>query len=216
VFGFSFDPFTHPVRFGLFSAAVLILMALVTSNVRRSSTGRKMLAVRSNERAASAAGISVSRMKLQAFALSSFIAGIGGALLAQSSDQATYSVFASGQSIALFTVCIIGGIASIQGAAIAGLAAVGGVLALIFSNIPNYEYYYLAIAGVLLIVTVLAQPDGVAPKMQEDTRRLYGAVRRLSNRRSTRSGHEDVVQKAPALTSSPNVLVGTGDGMDGH
>ena len=50
------------------------------ANLRRSSLGQQMLAVRSNERAAAAAGVNVRNVKLAAFGISSFIAGISGAL----------------------------------------------------------------------------------------------------------------------------------------
>ena len=57
---------------------VLCLLAALVSNLRRSGTGRRFLAVRANERAAAAAGIEVPRTKLLAFAIASGIAGVGG------------------------------------------------------------------------------------------------------------------------------------------
>jgi ABC-type branched-subunit amino acid transport system permease subunit len=131
-----------------------------------------MLAVRSNERAAAAAGINVSGIKLQAFALSSFIAGLGGALLSNSINQATYSEFTALSSIALITIIYIAGIASIAGAIVAGLAASGGVIYVLLSGIPGFATYYMPVSGALLIVTVIAQPDGAAPLMQAQLRAL--------------------------------------------
>ncbi|HEY2436601.1 MAG TPA: ABC transporter permease, partial [Solirubrobacteraceae bacterium] len=81
IFSFSLDGFIHPGRNAAFGLIVLVIVALLVSNLRRSSTGRKLLALRSNERAAAAAGIAVSRTKVQAFAVSAFIAGLGGGIL---------------------------------------------------------------------------------------------------------------------------------------
>ena len=180
--GFSFDANLHPVRFALLALGVFIVMAWLVSNLRQSSSGRKMLAVRSNERAAAAAGVSVRTVKLQAFALSSLIAGFGGAMLALSLGEATYSQFASSQSIALITLAYIGGIASIMGAAIAGFAVIGGFMYVVLSGISWLSTYYLMITGVLLIVVVLTQPDGGAPLMQAQIRYVKGRVAELMRR----------------------------------
>ena len=181
--GYSFDGLEHTVRFGLFALALLMIVVVIVSNLRRSSTGRKMLAVRSNERAAAAAGINVSGIKLQAFALSSFIAGLGGALLSTSINQATYSEFTSLSSIALITVVYISGIASIAGAIVAGLAAAGGVIYVLLSGIPGFATYYMPVSGALLIFTVIGQPDGVVPLMQAQLRALATSLNQRRNPR---------------------------------
>ena len=51
-----------------------ILLCMLVANIRRGKLGRRMLAVRSNERAAAAAGINVPNVKLVAFTIGSFIA----------------------------------------------------------------------------------------------------------------------------------------------
>jgi branched-chain amino acid transport system permease protein len=176
--GWSLDGFVHPDRVGLLGLAILLVTVALVSNLRRSSTGRKMLAVRSNERAAAAAGIGLSRAKLQAFAISSFIAGLGGCVLSYANNQVNFPQFSASASIALITIAYIGGIASISGAMIAGGAVAGGVSYVLMSGIPGYEDYFLPVSGVLLIVTVLAQPDGIAPLAQEQWRAMRARWRR--------------------------------------
>ena len=61
--------------------------------MRRSSLGQRMLAVRSNERAAAAAGINVRNTKLAGFAIAAFIAGMAGALYAYNFGSVSYSRF---------------------------------------------------------------------------------------------------------------------------
>jgi len=163
----SFDGLNHPGRFGLFALGVFVLVVLLVSNVRRSALGRRMLAVRSNERAAASAGIAVSRTKLQAFAISSFIAGLGGGLLSTQFNEANFGQFTALGSVSLITVAYIGGIASIAGAGAAGVAVSGGLADVILSFIPGYTDYFIAVSGILLILTVLFQPDGVAPLVEE-------------------------------------------------
>jgi ABC-type branched-subunit amino acid transport system permease subunit len=202
VAGYSFDGLEHTMRFGLFALALLMIMVVIVSNLRRSSTGRKMLAVRSNERAAAAAGINVSGTKLQAFALSSFIAGLGGALLSTSINQATYSEFTSLSSIALITIIYISGIASIAGAMLAGLATAGGVIYVLLSGIPGFETYYMPVSGVLLILTVIGQPDGAAPLIQANLRALTASLkqRRNAHQQPALSGELSAENPVGALT----------------
>ena len=64
--------------FGVMTLIVVAIVFVLVGNVMRAGTGRKMLAVRSNERAASSIGIGVAGIKLAAFALASFLAGLGG------------------------------------------------------------------------------------------------------------------------------------------
>ena len=72
---------------------VLTLAALAVANLTRSGTGRAFLAVRSNERAAASLGVNVAAAKLVAFALSSFLAGLGGALIGYSRGQLSADSF---------------------------------------------------------------------------------------------------------------------------
>lgn len=160
---FSFDPYTHPARYGAFVLAVLVLVALLVGNLRRSGAGRQMLAVRSNERAAAVAGVNVAAVKLKAFMLSSVIAAIAGGLLAYSNPFLVFGsgTFAAMPSITLVTLVYIGGIASVGGAIMAGFMTIGGVAYVLLNNIPGFDDGYLLISGAALIWTVIAQPDGV-------------------------------------------------------
>ena len=80
--GVDFDPLAYPQRYAGLLLVALIVVSLLVANLRRGATGRRMIAVRSNERAASALGIGVIGVKLYAFAVGSGIAAFGGILLA--------------------------------------------------------------------------------------------------------------------------------------
>ena len=78
------------VPFGIMVLVVVMTAYVLVGNIMRSCTGRKMLAVRSNERAAASVGIGVASIKITAFALASFLAGLGGGLIGYSGDSALF------------------------------------------------------------------------------------------------------------------------------
>ena len=81
LFGINIGPLQHPLGYTLFSLACVIALCLVVATVHRGRVGRRLVAVRSNERAAASLGISVFGAKLYAFGLGSAIAAVGGILL---------------------------------------------------------------------------------------------------------------------------------------
>jgi branched-subunit amino acid ABC-type transport system permease component len=176
--GFSLDPFAHPMRYGVFVVVALVLVALLVGNVRRSGIGRRMLAVRSNERAAAVAGVNVSAVKLQAFALSSSIAALSGGVLAYANP---FLVLAGGgygamPSINILVLAYIGGIAVISGSVVAGVAATGGVLYVLLSNISGFADWFALVSGLGLIQVLIFHPDGVAEFFGTRLRALAGRI----------------------------------------
>ena len=79
--GIDLDPLGHPQRYGAFVLVVLVLVAVLVANLRRGRAGARLLAVRSNERAAASLGINVIAAKMYAFAVAAAIAALGGVLL---------------------------------------------------------------------------------------------------------------------------------------
>ena len=149
--------------FAVFLIVVLALLGLLVANIRRSGSGRVMLAVRGNERAAAAIGIDVTRVKMTMFAASSFIAGVGGTLIAYrfgSVSDLSYGVIASLTALA---VAYLGGITSVSGAVTAGITAQAGIafygMSRLFDGMGSWE---ALIGGVLLIVTAILNPEGIA------------------------------------------------------
>ena len=69
VFGLNINAASHPTRYGLMALFCLVVATLIVGNIRRGRSGRRLIAVRTNERAAAALGISVPGAKLYAFAV---------------------------------------------------------------------------------------------------------------------------------------------------
>ena len=149
--------------FGFVVLAVLVLLCLLVAGVRRAAIGQRMLAVRSNERAAAAAGIDVRRVKLTAFMVSALIAGICGALYAYNFETVSSDLFGSVNSLVIIAYAYFGGITMITGALFAGLGATQGLIPQAFDTWWGLNGNWpMLIGAVGLLVTLVANPDGIA------------------------------------------------------
>ncbi|WGJ83659.1 branched-chain amino acid ABC transporter permease/ATP-binding protein [Gordonia sp. SMJS1] len=147
--------------FGILCLVVLTLVAYAVALLRRRGLGASMLAVSANERSAAAAGINVGATKLIAFAIASFLAGLGGSLLAYQQTLATAGSYAVFAGIGLFAVFYIAGVTSISGAVLAGIIAPGGLMYFAADKYASFGDYYMLVSGILLVLTVVTSPDGV-------------------------------------------------------
>ena len=149
--------------FGLVVLVVLILLCLLVAGIRRGTMGQKMLAVRSNERAAAAAGIDVRRVKLTAFMVSALIAGICGALYAYNFQTVSSDLFGTVNSLVIIAYAYFGGITMITGALFAGLGATQGLIPQAFDTWWGLSGNWAQLIGAIgLLVTLVGNPDGVA------------------------------------------------------
>ncbi len=150
------------VIFGVLVLVVVILMGLMVARIRRGATGRMLLAVRSNERAAASVGINVAQAKLFAFALAAFIAGIGGALTGYQQGTLTSDGFATFASLTLLAVVYVAGIGRISGAVFAGVMMAGtGLFVTFLDEQFGVGKYQMLVAGLALTITAIMNPDGV-------------------------------------------------------
>jgi len=149
--------------FAFFLLAILTILCLMVANIRRSGSGRVMLAVRSNERASAAIGINNTRVKMMMFALSSFIAGMGGALLAYRFGAVSDLSYGTIASLTALSFAYLGGITSVSGAIAAGVSAASGVSFFAMNQVfGSFGRWEALIGGVLLIVTAILNPEGIA------------------------------------------------------
>ena len=119
LFGFDFD---SDVRFYFLALGVFVVAALLVLNVRRSTTGLTLAAIRSSEVAARTIGVSTERAKVATFAIGAFIAGVGGGLVASFSGRATPPSFNAVIGIVWLAVVVTWGLRSVVGALLAGVA----------------------------------------------------------------------------------------------
>ncbi len=162
-FGLIYGNKTSRPVFALFLVAILTILCLMVANIRRSGSGRVMLAVRGNERASAAVGINNTQVKMMMFALSSFIAGMGGALIAYRFGAVSDLSYGTIASLTALSFAYLGGITSVSGAVTAGIVAASGIsffaINELFGSFGTWEAF---IGGVLLIVTAIMNPEGIA------------------------------------------------------
>jgi len=91
-------------------------------SLRRSRTGRSLIATRDNEAAARAAALNTTRQKLTAFLISGAIAGFAGALFVVQQQGVNNGSFTDDINIALFTMVVIGGLGSVPGVVLGAVA----------------------------------------------------------------------------------------------
>jgi branched-chain amino acid transport system permease protein len=147
---------SSPGRFYVVCLAVLGLCLLAARSLRRSRSGRLLLAVRDNPRAAQAYGVSLARAKLTAFAVSGFIAAVGGALLSYVLGTVDPSGFPIGISIGVFAMAVIGGLTSLPGTLLGALYYTGFLYL-----VADGRFSTLA-TGVGLTLLLLFFPGGLA------------------------------------------------------
>jgi branched-subunit amino acid ABC-type transport system permease component len=149
--------------FGFFLLAIIVGLCLLMASVRRSSLGRQMLAVRSNERAAAAAGVNVTVVKLMGFALAAFIAGIAGVMYGYEFGGVAATKFGAFAGLGLIAFAYVGGITMISGAFIAGLISTSGLVSYALDKWLGLSgNWALLFGGVALILTLILNPEGVA------------------------------------------------------
>jgi branched-chain amino acid transport system permease protein len=98
-----------------FALIAFFLVLMSVRSLRRSRTGRALLAVRDNEAAAKAATLNVARTKLIGFLISGAIAGFAGAIYVIGVKSVNQGSFTPGVNIALFSMVVIGGLGSLPG-----------------------------------------------------------------------------------------------------
>lgn len=181
LFGLDISAIFYPRRYAIFTLAVFVLTSLAVLNLRRSAVGRRLVAVRGNERAAASIGISVPRTKLYAFVVSGLIAGIGGVLIAFTNlvvalgnpggrFDPSYSINAIAQST-------VGGIGYVGGTLVGTMMEPGAVVYKLVGFITQGSWFNL-IGGLLLLLTVVTAPSGVAANLQRDFAKLWRSIRR--------------------------------------
>ena len=171
----------------------LALLALATvviamRRLERSRLGRAWVAVREDELAASAMGISAVRVKLSAFAMSAAVAGLAGCLYAASlSTTADPNAYDFNRSIMVLCAVILGGLGSIPGTLL-GVALLVGFDTVLApwadswiqqldinpsgSSLLSFSGWRLAIFGLALVLVMRYRPEGLVP-----SRRLAAELR---------------------------------------
>ena len=168
-------PIESPMAKYLFCLSMLVVMALLAKNLVRSAIGREWMAIRDMDVAAAVIGIRPMYAKLSAFAVSSFIVGVAGALWGfvylGAWEPAAFSV---DLSFKLLFMVIIGGMGSIMGSFFGAAFIV--VLPIVLEPVParcwgvfgieistaGISHAELIIFGALIVWFLIVEPHGLA------------------------------------------------------
>jgi branched-chain amino acid transport system permease protein len=165
----------------IFMAVVFALFGLGITAMRGSAFGRRLQAMKDSPAGAATIGLHVARVKVEAFALSAVIAGIGGVLLAQWRTQAGPSQYTllegTVPALPLILMAVVGGIAAVSGALL-------GALLLVMFPIIGDTYPILkdlmVIAPGLAGISLAANPDGAIAQTKAQ---VAAAIERRRQRR---------------------------------
>jgi branched-chain amino acid transport system permease protein len=168
LFGWSID---RPVDKYFFVLGITVLLTLAAKNLVRSNIGRSWMAIRDMDVAAEVIGIRPMHAKLSAFAVSSFYAGVAGALWGFVHLGAWEPLaFNLNLSFSLLFMIILGGMGSILGSYFG--AAFILVLPLLLNQIPTslgipmstamISHLEAMIFGALIVLFLIAEPHGLA------------------------------------------------------
>ena len=160
--------------FAWFALIVLLIAVVVTRTWRDRGIARRLIAVRDNEAGAGAMGISVVRTKLLAFALSGFMAGVAGVLLAFALERIKPGDFGVTDSVLVLSMVVIGGLGSVPGALLGALYLVG--LPAVLGSTSTVQFIT---SGFGVLAFLLYLPGGLG----ELARRAGDGVAQLLDRR---------------------------------
>jgi branched-chain amino acid transport system permease protein len=169
------------LAFAYLALIVFVIFAALTLNLRRSTTGMALRAVRDSEPASRTSGLSVLQVKVIAGAVAAFVAAVGGGFLALDARVAQPQSFSTFAGLVWLAVVVTLGVRSITAAALGGLA---------FALLPGVFQTYIparwgevpAILFGLGAVMVARHPEGVVLHNGRQLRLLLLRVASRTNR----------------------------------
>jgi branched-chain amino acid transport system permease protein len=140
---------------------MVVITILVARNLRYSAHGLQYFAVREDEVAAQAMGVNTTKIKVSAFALGSFFAGVAGALYALFQQTFSATDFNFIRSFDFVTMVVLGGLGSITGSTLAAVFLIALPEVLRFTLGEGAVKYRLVAYALLLIILMLVRPQGI-------------------------------------------------------
>jgi branched-chain amino acid transport system permease protein len=165
---------------GIAVLTIVFMFALVNS-----AYGRCLKAIRDNEIAAQAMGINIARVKIVSFTVSSFIAGVGGALLGHLLSTIDPKMFTFSLTYNILLIVVLGGNGSITGSCIAAIVVtiamealrfLDGPLNFIFIQTPGLPGLRMVVFSLLLMIVVIYRQQGLMGKREFSWDLLFEAV----------------------------------------
>jgi branched-subunit amino acid ABC-type transport system permease component len=209
--------FANDLSFLALAVAVFVLVSFAVIRIREGTVGRTLRALRGSEVAAASIGISPARARIVAFAVSAFIAGLGGAMLSMLQENVNYPNNFAPAAAGFWLVLVVAlGSRTVEGAAIAGASFAlfdvvilrGEFLGWILRSpdripgiFPISPKWRLVLFG-LLTIQFARHPEGLV----ENGKRQW--MRRLERRAGPRTGPSDKASVGEPETVAADAAVG--------
>lgn len=173
-FGIEYSSMAKDFFFYFLALTLVVFTLFVINRLIKMPIGRSWEALREDETACKSLGINPTSVKLSAFAISSFFAGIAGCFFAAKQRHISPESFEFIESVIVLSIVVLGGIGS----------RVGIILAAIFVAVlkdysQDLQEYRMLIFSLILIVMMIWRPRGLFPakrsKIKVETKRHKGA-----------------------------------------
>ncbi len=153
LFGISL---TSPLAAYLAIAVVVILSVWVLHRLTHSCYGTALRALREDDQCAEAMGLNTVRLKIEAFAVSCFFAGIAGALYAHQASYISPNSFRFSESILILAMVVVGGLGSLPGAILGAI-----LLTLLPEALRGIGDFRMIVVGLVMFGSILLLPRGL-------------------------------------------------------
>ena len=150
---FAFDT---PARIYWLALGLAVVLVVPLEGGMRSSFGRALKAVRTDQLAAAALGINVGRMKIAALCISGALASLSGSLYAFQFHFLSPEMVATPRSFEMIAMLVLGGEGTLLGGLFGAL-----VITLLPTLVQSLAVYKTAVEGALLVATFLLLPEGI-------------------------------------------------------
>ncbi len=141
---------TEPGRYRYFLIAALALFAFwAVGNLIKSRPGRAIISIRDNEIGAAVSGVELRRFKVVNFGLSAAIGGLAGVMWAMNSGFVAEQDFTFALMVDLLVGLVVGGVATVSGAAI-------GAMVVVFGRWMVQTYFNYSVSAVIWLIAVVA------------------------------------------------------------
>jgi branched-chain amino acid transport system permease protein len=153
---------------------IFVVLLVTAWLIKRSKYGLALQSIGQYEEAAAHMGINVTALKIIIFAVSAFFMGAAGSIMATRWTYVDpYSAFSSSLSFLPVLMAIFGGMGRFYGPVL-GAAIFAYLEELLLTQFP---YYYMLSFGIIMVVTILYLPDGLAGLIQNTWSRIRGGRR---------------------------------------
>jgi branched-chain amino acid transport system permease protein len=147
-----------PVHFYYLILVLAAVAAIAVTRLNNSPLGRALVAVREDEAAAESLGINVTRMKILAFSMGAFWAGMAGVIFASKQTFVSPESFNFMESVLILCMVVLGGMGSIPGVIVGAC-----ILYLLPEGLRQFQLYRMLIFGAVLVMMMIFRPQGLIP-----------------------------------------------------